>query len=203
MATQATDQPFRAAVLQAALDVFRTRGYADLTPEAVARQANVEPGAVRAQFPDKNSLFSALIAANTPTNALEAALDSVEGQAADEILRDAMRRLIQVITDNPVFIDLAAADVLNNDGGSLVGLGMRLLPKAFGLFKRLRDTGQLRPVSDLILARTLTAMLLGFVASEQAMPKVARVAMRLFPQRAWVDGMVDLMLYGVLEDNAR
>ena len=50
---------------------------------------------------------------------------------------------------------------------------------------------------------TLIAMLLGFVASEQAMPKLARVAMRLFPQRAWVDGVVDLMLYGVLEDSAR
>jgi hypothetical protein len=27
--------------------------------------------------------------------------------------------------------------------------------------------------------------------------------MRLFPQRAWLDGMVDLLLYGVLEDDAR
>jgi AcrR family transcriptional regulator len=203
MASQATDQPFRAAVLQAALDVFRTRGYAELTPETVAQQANVEPSAVHAQFPDKNSLLAALIAANTPTHELEAAFDSVVGQSAEDIMRDAMRRLIAIVTDHPVFVDLAVADVLNNDGASLVGLGIKILPKAFGLFKRLRDTGQLRPVSDLILARTLIAMLLGFIASEQALPKIGRVAMRLFPQRAWVDGMVDLMLYGVLEDNAR
>ena len=68
-----------------------------------------------------------------------------------------------------------------------IGIEPQYHEQIFGLFKRLRDTGQLRPVSDLILARTLIAMLLGFVASEQAMPKLARVAMRLFPQRAWVN----------------
>ncbi len=203
MASQAADQPLRAVMLQAALDVFRTQGYAELTPETVARRANLLLGEVQAQFPDKNNLFAGLIAANSPAKDLEAALDSVEGETAEDILRDAMRRLIRVVTDNQAFVDLAAVDVAHNDGASLVGLGLKLVPKALGLMKRLRDTGQLRPVSDAILARTLAAMLLGFVMSEQAMPKIARVAMRLFPQRAWVDGMVDLMLYGVLEDNAR
>jgi hypothetical protein len=114
-----------------------------------------------------------------------------------------MRRLVKVISDNQAFVELAAIDVMTNDGASLVGMGLKLFPRALGLMKRLKDTGQLRPVSDVILARTLVAMLLGFVSSEQAMPKIGRMAMNLFPQRAWVDGMVDLLLYGVLEDNAR
>jgi hypothetical protein len=44
---------------------------------------------------------------------------------------------------------------------------------------------------------------MGFLASERIAPGAARFAMRLFPQRAWLDGMVDLLLYGVLEDDGR
>src|SRR5262245_23233200 len=103
MASQATDQALRAAILQAALDVFQSQGYAELTLDEVARRANVALGAVEAQYPDRDSLFAALVAANSPTDDLEAAFDSIEGQTAEEILRDAMRRLIGVISDNQVF----------------------------------------------------------------------------------------------------
>src|SRR5947208_1447380 len=68
---------------------------------------------------------------------------------------------------------------------------------------QLKATGQLRPVSDLILARTIVSLIMGFVLSDKAMPEVARMALRLFPQRAWLDGASDLLLFGILEDDAR
>ena len=37
----------------------------------------------------------------------------------------------------------------------------------------------------------------------QATGGLGHVAMCLFPQRVWTDAMVDLPLYGVLEDDAR
>jgi hypothetical protein len=79
-------------------------------------------------------------------------------------------------------------------------LSVRLLPKALALLARLKNTGQLRPVADMILARTMVALLIGFIATEQTIPSVTRIVMR---QRAWLDGMVDLLLYGVIEDDAR
>jgi AcrR family transcriptional regulator len=190
-------------LLHAALQVFRTQGYACATLEEVARQASVEPGVVKNQFSDKSGLFAALLARYSPVKDLETAFEAAEGDTADDILRDATRRVVKVITNNQEFMDLAAIDVMANEGASLAGLSIGLLPKALGLMRRLKATGQLRPVSDLILARALVSMLVGFVVSEQAMPKIARMALHLFPQRAWVDGVVDLLLYGVLEDDAR
>ena len=112
--------------------------------------------------------------------------------------------LIQAMPNlNRTFLDLAALDVHANHGAFLGSLGLQLLPKMLTLRQRLKKTGQLRPVSDFILARTLVAMLMGFVLSEQVIPQIARTAMRVLPQRGWVDGMVDLLLYGVLEDDAR
>jgi glucose-6-phosphate-specific signal transduction histidine kinase len=131
---------------------------------------------------------------------LETALDSVEGDTADEIVRDAMRRAVKAIQDNASVIERAARDMQMNSDALLSSLSTRLLPKALALLARLKDTGQLRPVADMILARTMVAMLIGFIATEQTVPRVTRIVMR---QRAWLDGMVDLLLYGVLEDDAR
>ncbi len=137
---------------------------------------------------------------------LEAALDAVniEGhETAEDMIRDAMRRVVKVIDQNKAFLELAADDVQANNGASLAAISTRIIPKALALMDRIKATGQLRPVPDVIFARTMVAMLMGFIISEQAMPQMARMAMRMFPQRAWLDGMVDLMLYGVLEDDAR
>jgi glucose-6-phosphate-specific signal transduction histidine kinase len=131
---------------------------------------------------------------------LETALDSVEGDTADEIVRDAMRRAVKAIRDNASVIERAARDMQMNSDALLSSLSTRLLPKALALLARLKDSGQLRPVADMILARTMVAMLIGFIATEQTVPRVTRIVMR---QRAWLDGMVDLLLYGVLEDDAR
>jgi hypothetical protein len=131
---------------------------------------------------------------------LETALDSVEGDTADEIVRDAMRRAVKAIQDNASVIERAARDMQMNSDALLSSLSTRLLPKALALLARLKDSGQLRPVADMILARTMVAMLIGFIATEQTVPRVTRIVMR---QRAWLDGMVDLLLYGVLEDDAR
>lgn len=195
-----TSQP---DLLTAALDVFRTQGYAGTTLEQIAEEARLDIGAVRAQYADKSSVFSALLNTYSPLRDLETALDAVQGSTADDILRDAMRRIIRAIQDNQRFMELAALDVQANNGAFLASLSTKLFPRAAALLERLKATGQLRPVPDVILSRALIAMLIGFVLSEQAMPQVARMAMRMFPQRAWIDGMVDLMLYGILEDDAR
>jgi AcrR family transcriptional regulator len=187
----------------AALTVLRKEGYGAFTFARVADEAKIDIAAIQAQFPDKSALYAALIAAYNPSKALHAALDDVTGDTAEDIIRDAMHRLIDVISRHEDFIDLAAIDVQTHNGASLLGMSVQLAPKLLSLLNRLKKTGEIRPVSDLILARTIASMLMGFVVSEQAMPKVARMAMRLFPQRAWLDGMIDLMLYGILEDNVR
>jgi AcrR family transcriptional regulator len=190
-------------VLTAALEVFRKEGYGCATLEQIAQQARVDPAHLRVNYADKSSLFSALLAAHSPLGDLESALEGVEGETAEEILRDTMRRVIKILQHDPVFLELAAMDVQMNNASFMTGMSVRLLPKATAIFGRLKATGEMRPVSDPLLIRTMIAMVMGFVLSEQAMPPVARVALKLFPQRAWIDGMTDLLLYGMLEDSAR
>ena len=190
-------------LMAAALEVFREYGYGSTTLELVAQRSKTPLDQVRQQYADKDKLLAALLSTYSPLASLLHALDSVEGDSAEEIVRDAMRRTVKAIQQHEQFIELAAIDLQVNNGNFLAGISMQILPKALEMLERLKSTGQLRPVSDLILARTIVSLLMGFVLSEQAMPQVARMAMRLFPQRAWLDGATDLLLYGILEDNAR
>lgn len=193
----------RDALLAAALDVFRERGYADTSLEEVARRARADPETLRMQFGDKAGLLNALLKAHSPLDALEGALDSAEGETAEELLRDALHRLVGVAQRHVDFFELAVIDSQINGGTFLAGMSAKLFPKALGWLNRVKATGQLRPLPDVIVGRTLAALLIGFVLSERAMPQVAQMAMRLFPQRAWLDGMIDLLLYGAIEDEAR
>ena len=50
----------RRQILAAARSLFRSRGYADTTPEAIAELAGVKPSTVGRHFPHKSDLFAGL-----------------------------------------------------------------------------------------------------------------------------------------------
>ncbi len=190
-------------VFDAALTLFRSKGYGNIALADIARAAHVDLAALSAQYVDKEALLGAMLKNYSPADDFEAAIRAVPAGSAEEMLREAMRQMAEVARTHEFFFDLAVIDAQVNNGTALTALSTRLLPSATGLLKRLRDTDQMRPVSDLIVARTLISLLMGYVVSERAMPQMARMALRLFPPRAWIDGMVDLLLYGLLEDDAR
>lgn len=193
----------RDILLDIALTIFRERGYADTTLEQVARRAGIPLAAAQAVFSDKDQLLNALLDEHNPVADMETALDGVTGDSADELFRDAIRRMVKIADQHSVFFELAILDAQVNNGAYLGNFSARLFPKASDLLGRIKSTRQIRPVPDMILGRTMISMLMGFLISERAVPQIARVAMRMFPQRAWLDGMIDLLLYGVLEDDAR
>lgn len=190
-------------LLASAFEVFREQGYAAATLELVAERSKTPLAQLQQQYPDKDRLLAALLSTYSPLPALLEALDGVEGENAEDIIRDAMRKTVKAVQQNEQFLELAAIDLQVNDGNFMANLSMQIMPKALAMLERLKATGQLRPVSDLILGRTIVSLLMGFVLSERAMPQIARMALRLFPQRAWLDGTTDLLLYGILEDDAR
>ncbi|MHB8624964.1 MAG: hypothetical protein ACYDBJ_02625 [Aggregatilineales bacterium] len=185
----------------AALALFS--GQPVVTLESVAQALQVDSALLSDRYSDVGTWLTALLRAHNPIADFNAALDSVTGEAADELLRDAMRRLIDAAQRNAAYFELALIEADRYQGGTLVAFGAGLLPGANVVFARIKNTGQLRPLPDWIVARALVSLFIGFIASERAMPQVVRTASRLLPQRAWIDGLTDIMLYGLLEDDAR
>lgn len=190
-------------LLSAAREVLREQGYAALTFSEVARQAHTTPQAVEAAFGTRARLFHDLLQAYSPLPDLEAALDAVEGESADELLRDAMRRMVAAADKHADILELAVLDAQVNNGTFLASVSAAIFPKAKALLNQIEAIGGLRPVSDAVIGRAFVSLWIGFIVSERALPGLARLIARLLPQKAWLDGMMDLLLYGVLEDDAR
>ncbi|MFN7208913.1 MAG: TetR/AcrR family transcriptional regulator [Aggregatilineales bacterium] len=193
----------RELILAAAREVFIQNGYAETSLEQVARRAHLDPTEVARHYSDKAKLLAALLRAYSPQAELEAALDAVQGECAADLLRDMMHRLVAVAQRHEAFFELALIDAQSNGGTFLSNLSAAILPKANQILSRMKANGELRPVMDAVIGRTLIALWIGYLVSERAMPQAARFASRLLPQKLWLDGMIDLLLYGLLEDDAR
>lgn len=190
-------------ILAAARQVFRQYGYPDANLDTIAAQAGLSSDEVMSLYPDKEQVLNALLKSFSPLPDLEVALDGAEGESAQELLRDAFHRLIKAAHKNQDFFDLALIDAQVSGGSFLNTLNMRLFPKANELLNRLKTAGGLRPISDLILGRAVVSMLMGYLLSERVTPQIARVALKVIPEKAWLDGVIDILLYGIVEDAER
>lgn len=190
-------------VMQAAFDLFSREGYQQTTLDDIAAAGGVPLAAITAQYGDKAGLLAAVLRTFSPQEALSAALTAVEGDTAEDLIRDSAHRMVAVVEQHKAYFELATLDMQLHNGTALSNLIPNLLPGTLALMNKLNATGQLRPVATPVLARTFVALLIGFVVSERAVPGVAQLAMRLFTTKTWLDSMVDLLLYGVLEDDQR
>ena len=190
-------------VLDAAWALVHDPGIAAASLEDIAARAGLSAEAVRARYADKSQIVAPCCVRTARFRRCANSLTAVEGEDAAELFRDAMRRMVGVARQHETYFELVMLDAQENGDGALAQLGADILGPAGALLDRLKGTGQLRPVADAIMGRMLAAFLMGFLASERIAPAAARFAMRLFPQRVWLDGMVDLLLYGVLEDDVR
>jgi AcrR family transcriptional regulator len=191
------------ALLTAAYEVFSKQGFAATTLDHIAARARCGVDELTAQYRDKAGLLSAALKANPPIADLQAALTDLQGDSAEDLMRHAARAMLAAVQRHLPYFELAALDMQINNSAILNGLIPSLLPQTMQFLERLQATGQLRPVPSPVLARTFIALLMGFVLSERAMPQMMQLMMRVFPQKAWLDSMVDLLLYGVLEDDQR
>jgi hypothetical protein len=72
---------------------------------------------------------------------------------------------------------------------------------AASFINRLANMPGMRPISSIMLGRAFASLLIGFVATQQMAPRPAQFAMRIFPVQAWVDGITDIFLYGIMESD--
>lgn len=190
-------------VMQAAFDLFSRDGYPPTTLDSIAAAAGVPLVEITAQYGDKVAVLGAVLRTFSPQDEFGAALSAVEGDTAEDLIRDSAHRMVAVVEKHKAYFELATLDMQLHNGSAMSSLIPAVLPGTLALMNKLNATGQLRPVATPVLARTFVALLIGFVVSERAVPGVAQLAMRLFTTKTWLDSMVDLLLYGVLEDDQR
>ena len=87
------------AILEAAIDLFSTRGYARTSTNHIARRAGVSVGSLYQYFPNKDAVLTALLARHL--DAVESAISACIPLLRDPAvpLRDGIRRLLELLRE--------------------------------------------------------------------------------------------------------
>ncbi|NJL93163.1 MAG: TetR/AcrR family transcriptional regulator [Anaerolineae bacterium] len=188
-----------AAILDTAERLFKEQGYHAVLLADIATQAKVPLPALQTHFHDKSDILNALLERRAPRDALRTALRQINKDSAEEMVRAAIREILQIFSAHADFLDLAILDVQVNNSNYVTALFSELAGDAAGFITRLANMPNMRPISTIMLARALASMLIGFAVTQYIAPRPAQYAMRIFPQRAWIEGMADILLYGIVE----
>ena len=143
--------------------------------------------------------MQALLEKHSPKAEMLQALRQIRSNSAEDMVRDAMRLLIKIFNNHTSFAELAIIDVQVNDGAFITKFFSELTGEGASFVTRLAAMPGTRPMSSIMLGRAFASLLVGFMATQHVAPQMVQFAMRMFPQDAWVDGMADIFLYGILE----
>jgi len=186
-------------ILDVAERLLRERGYHSIVMADIANEAGVALPAVQSHFVDKDAIMQALLEKHSPKAEMLQALRQIRSNSAEDMVRDAMRLLIKIFNNHTSFAELAIIDVQVNDGAFITKFFSELTGEGASFVTRLAAMPGTRPMSSIMLGRAFASLLVGFMATQHVAPQMVQFAMRMFPQDAWVDGMADIFLYGILE----
>jgi AcrR family transcriptional regulator len=155
-----------AELLIAALDAFRTKGFAATRMEDVAAQAGVSKGTVYLYYPSKQAIFEALVRENVLPNIerIEAALAAADGAASDR-LRLVLAAAGQAMSDPRV---AAIPKLILGEAGNFPDLARfyreQVIARGLGLIGGIIEqgsrSGEFRQVDPHLSARLFFAPLL-------------------------------------------
>lgn len=187
------------SLLDAAEKLFQERGYHAVSLMDIATEAQMTLLSVQTHYPDKQDLLLELLERYSPRQPLRQIFRQIKGNDPEYLVRDLFMRLITSMEEHPRFLEYALLDVQVNQASYLTSLMTEIAGDAALFINRLSSLPGVRPLSSVMLGRAFAALVIGFVATQQFAPRAARFAMRIFPEKAWIDGVVDIFLYGILE----
>jgi AcrR family transcriptional regulator len=184
--------------LEVAYDLFAQNGFHGTSMRQIADVAGVAVSGMYNHFSTKDEIFAAVLDAYHPYHVILPALESIEGETVEALIREAARRVHDGLTSAQVrFLPLIFIELVEFQGRHLTQLIEKVLPTLRDFAQRLTQRqGRLRPHPPLILFRTFMAMLVGYFLSDmllQATPLFRKSDLN------WYGGMVDIYLHGILE----
>lgn len=191
--------PADPAMLEAATRLFLQKGYYAIELAEIASEAGVALPALQSHFPDKASLFKALLDQHNPGEAIQKAFRSIRSDNAEDMIREAIANLVSVFDAHPRFVPLAAIDIQVNNGAYIHRMFGNVAGESASFINRLSAMPDVRPLSSIMLARTFASLLIGYIATQHLAPDSTQFALRSYPQRAWIEGMTDIFLNGILQ----
>lgn len=188
----------RQAIIEAAFDIFRERGYHGTSMRQIAERAGVALGGIYNHFASKEDIFAAVLEAHHPYRRMLPKLEDVQGETVEELVLDAAHRFrSEAPLIEEKMLPLAFIEMVEFQGKHFASLVNQFLPLVLNFVQKFEQRrGKLRDLPLPIILRMFIVTYLGFILTEIILRRVPLFKDMNFN---WYDGMFDIYLHGILE----
>jgi AcrR family transcriptional regulator len=185
----------REAILTAPYQLFTEQGYHGTPMRAIAARAGITAGVIYNHFTDKEQIIQFVILKYHPVLRVLPHLGEVEGDSAEELIRDAAYRLAREVEAAPGVVNLVFVELVDLGGKPVPELTQAMLPVLQKFLAKVYASSEIaRPRDPVIFFSTFVGMLLGYGFAHAFLDK-----MSYQPQSsASLDEYIETLLWGVL-----
>lgn len=187
----------RKAILEAARTLFLSQGYHGTSMRQIAQSASVTIGAIYHHFADKEAIFQAILRERHPYHLILQRLQTLPSQNLGEFIRQAAYQFVEVLRQEPAFLNLMLIEIVEFNGAHLPFLFEEIFPSMRSLFERVvQQTPSVRPIPVPILLRSFIGLFFSFYVTERLLAFQMDSLMR---QNA-LEEFIQIYLHGILKE---
>jgi AcrR family transcriptional regulator len=188
----------RQAIIEAAFDIFRERGYHGTSMRQIAERAGIALGGIYNHFTSKEDIFAEVFDAYQPYRRILPMLDDVKGDTVEEFVLDAAHHLrTEAPNIEEKILPLAFIELIEFQGRHFATIVNQFFPIILSFVQKFgQRRGKLRNIPVPIMVRMMVVTYIGFIITEiifRSVPFFKEMNLN------WYDGMFDIYLHGILE----
>ena len=157
----------RLAIEDAAIELFMENGYHATSMRQIADHAGLALGGIYNHFTSKEELFEGIIVDKHPYKKILPLILEVQGDTAEEFLKNAMRIVITELGREPYYLKLMMIEFVEFNGGHGAAMLKEIAPKVLPVFEQLiKMRKDLRVTNPAMLMRFFFGMVLSYFVTE-------------------------------------
>ena len=187
----------RAEIVQAAHVLFVRQGYHGTSMRQIAKKAGIALGGVYNHFESKQDVFREVFLAYHPYQEVLPAMMRAEGETVEEIVQDAIDRMIAALQDRPNFMNLMFIEVVEfNSQHARELFTTAVMPQFVQILQRTLQTDgeRLRPIPPMMLLRAFFGLFFSYFLTEIIFADSAPSEFR----EGAMDYLTNIFLHGIL-----
>jgi AcrR family transcriptional regulator len=172
------------------------QGFAATSMREIASHSHVALGGIYNHFSSKEEIFRAILVARHPFLQVLPALNSVQGDTPEQLVRNAAGTLVEELRRRPAFLNLMLIEIVEFKARHVPILFQSFLPLAAPLVRRLSPLqAGVREIPPMVLVRAFLGMFFSYYITERLLGRAMPSGM----SAGAMDHFVDIFLHGVLE----
>ncbi len=195
--TESKGDRTRAALIEAAYQLFNSKGYHGTSMRNIADAAGLALGGIYNHFSGKEDIFVAMLLERHPFFEIVPELQAAQGETVEALVRDAARRMIARLEAQPLFLNLVFIEVVEFKRKHVAQMFDSFFPGMLDFAERLQQLDGLRADLPLpIILRSFVGLFFSYVITDMLIGSQLPAAAKTNS----FDYFVDVYLHGILAE---